>query len=130
MAIVQNGNRPISAVLHDIMGNVQDIIRSEMRLAKTELGEELGKSASAGMLLGAGVLLLALAASFLLLAAVYALSMIVPPWAAALIVGAGVALVAASLLALGLARFRKVRAVPKTVNSVKENVEWAEQLTR
>jgi uncharacterized membrane protein YqjE len=127
---MQNGNRPISAVLHDIVGNIQDIVRSEMRLAKTEIGEQLGKTASAGMLLGTGVLLLAFSVLFLLLAAVYALSTVVPDWAAALIVGAGIGLVAALCVAFGLGRFRKVRAAPKTVASVKENVEWAKQLTR
>lgn len=127
---MQNGNRPISAVLHDIVGNVQDIVRSEMRLAKTELGEELGRAASAGMLLGAGVLLLAFSLLFVLLAAIYALSLVVPAWTAALIVAAGVGLVAALCVGLGIARFKKVRAVPKTVASVKENAEWASQLTR
>jgi uncharacterized membrane protein YqjE len=127
---MQNGNRPISAVLHDIVGNMQDIVRSEMRMAKTELGEELRKSASAGMLLGVGVLLLAFSVLFALLAAVHALSLVVPPWAAALIVAAGVGLIAALFVAFGLTRFKKVRAVPRTVNSVKENVEWAKQLTR
>ena len=42
-------NRPISAVLHDILGNVQDIVRSEVRLAKVELREEMTKSRSAAV---------------------------------------------------------------------------------
>jgi hypothetical protein len=56
--VVQNGNRSISAVLSDIVGNIQHIVRSEMQLAKTEIKEELAKSRSAGILLGVGVLLL------------------------------------------------------------------------
>jgi uncharacterized membrane protein YqjE len=127
---MQNGNRSVSAVLHDIVGNVQDIVRSEMRLAKTELREELGKSRNAGILLGVGVLLLTFGLVFLLLAAVYALSAVVPDWAAALIVGGGVALIAALCVGLGISKFKTVRAVPKTATTVKENVEWAKQLTR
>ena len=127
---MQNGNRSVAAVLHDIVGNVQDIVRSEMRLAKTELKEELGKSRNAGILLGVGVLLLAFGLVFLLLAAVYALSTVVPDWAAALIVGGGVALIAALCVGLGISKFKTVRAVPKTTTTVKENVEWAKQLTR
>ena len=129
-ATVQNGNRPISAVLHDIVGNIQDIVRSELRLARSEFREELRKSRDAGMLLGVGVVLLAFALLFALLGAVYALSSVVSAWAAALIVSAGVALIAALCVSLGIARFRKVRAAPKTAQSVKENVEWAKQLTR
>jgi uncharacterized membrane protein YqjE len=128
--VMQNGNRPISAVLHDIVGNFQHIVRSEVRMAKTELREELGKSASAGMLLGVGVLLLVFSVLFVLLAAVHALSLVVPSWMAALIVGAGIGLIAAACVGLGISRFKRVRAPPKTVETVKEDVEWAKQLTR
>lgn len=123
-------DRPLSALLHDIFGNVQDIVRSEMRLAKTELTEELGKSRAAAMLLGAGALLLTLSLVFVLLAVVYALSTVLAAWAAALIVGAAVGLVAAVCVSAGLKRFRSVRAVPRTTASLKENVEWAKQLSR
>jgi hypothetical protein len=41
------GDRPISAVLQDIVGNIQDIVRSEVRLARTEIGEEVGRARSA-----------------------------------------------------------------------------------
>jgi len=127
---MQNGNRPISALLHDIVGNIQHIVRSEMRLAKTELREELRKSASAGVMLGVGVVGLMFSVLFVLLAAVYALSLVVPSWMAALIVGAGLGLIAAVCVAIGISRFKRVRAAPKTTATVKENVEWAKQLTR
>jgi uncharacterized membrane protein YqjE len=122
--------RSISTVLHDIVGNIQDIVRSEVRLAKTELTEELGKSRSAGMLLGVGGLLLTFSTLFFLLAIVYALRLVMPAWAAALIVGAGVGVIAALCCIVAIKRFKALRAVPKTVASVKENVQWAKQLTK
>jgi uncharacterized membrane protein YqjE len=123
-------DRPISAVLHDIVGNVQDIVRSEVRLARTEISEELAKSRTAAVLLLAGVLMLSFSVVFLLLAIVYALSGVMPGWAAALIVGAGVGVIAALCFGLGMKQFRAVRAVPKTAASVQENIEWAKQLTK
>jgi uncharacterized membrane protein YqjE len=123
-------DRPISMVLNDIVGNVQDIVHSEMRLAKTELGEELGKSRSAAILVAAGGLLLAFSVLFVLLAVFYALSVVVTIWLAALIVAAAVAAIAAICIRAGIARFRKVRAIPKTAASVKETVEWAKQQTK
>jgi hypothetical protein len=123
-------DRSISTVLSDIVGNVQDIVRSELRLARTEATEELGKVRSAGVLLGAGVLLVIFSGIFLLLAAVYALSTVVPAWMAALIVGGGVGVIAALCVGVAIQRFKSVRAVPKTTATVKENVEWAKQLTR
>jgi uncharacterized membrane protein YqjE len=122
--------RPIASVLHDIVGNVQDIVRSEVRLAKTELREELKKSRPASVLLGVGALLLLFSVGFMLLAIVYALSLLMPGWAAALIVGLGVGAIAALCCGLGIARFKTMRAAPKTTASVKENVEWAKQLTK
>jgi hypothetical protein len=122
--------RPMSSVLLDIVGNVQHIVRSEVRLARAEIGEELVKVRSAGVLLGLGVVLLVLSTVFLLLAALYALSLVMPGWAAALTVCGGVALIAAVLCALGIRKLKAVRAVPKTTASVKEQVEWAKQLTR
>lgn len=106
-------DRSISSVLHDIVGNVQDIVRSEVRLAKTELIEELGKSRSASVLLGVGALMFIFSALFMLLAIVYALSVVMPAWAAALIVGASVGVIAALACGLGIKRFKAIRAVPK-----------------
>jgi len=123
-------DRSISAVLHDIVGNIQDIVRCEIRMAKSELTEELGKSRSAGVLVGIGALMLTFSALFLLLAAVYALSLLMPEWAAALIVGAGVGATAALCFSVGIKRLKAVRAAPKAVASMKENVEWARQLTK
>ena len=125
-----NVDRSISTVLHDIVGNVQDIIRSEVRLAETEVTEELGKLGHASILLAVGALLLTFSALFALLAIIYALSAFLPAWEAALIVAAGVGAIAALCCGLGLKKFKAVRAAPKTTASVKENVEWAKQLTR
>jgi len=124
------GTRPISEVLQDIVGNIQDIVRAEVRLAKTEVSEEFVKARSAGVLCGAGVVLAIFSAIFLLLAIVYALSLVIPEWAASLIVAAAVGLVAILTLRLGIKRFQNIQAAPKTAASLKENVEWAKQLTK
>jgi len=123
-------DRPISAVLYDIVNNVQDIVRSEMRLARTEFTEEARKLGSASVVLGVGALLVAFSVLFLLLAGVYALSLVMPVWAAALVVGGAVGVIAAICCGLGIRRIKAIRAAPKTTASLKENVEWAKQLTR
>ena len=125
-----SADRPISAVLHDIVGNIQHIIRAEVRLAKTELRDELGKARSAAMVLGVGALMLVFSSLFALLAIVYALSMVIPAWGAALIVAGGLGLIAAPCIVVGLKRFSATRPMPKTTTSMKENVEWAKQLTK
>jgi hypothetical protein len=59
-------DRSISSVLHDIVGNVQDIVRSELRLARTELTEELAKARNGAMLLGVGTLMVVFSVLFVL----------------------------------------------------------------
>jgi uncharacterized membrane protein YqjE len=123
-------DRSISSVLHDIVGNVQDIVRSELRLARTELTDELGKARKGAMLLGVGMVMLSFSALFALVAVVYALSLVMPAWAAAAAVALAVGAIAALCVSTGAKRIKSMRAVPKTTETLKENAEWARQLTR
>ena len=120
-------DRSISSVLYDIVGNVQDIVRSELRLAKVELREEVRKSRSVAILLATGVLLLSCGVLLVLLAIVLALATAMPGWAAALIVAVGVGAAAALCLVGGIHKLKKIRAVPQTAATMKENVQWAKQ---
>jgi Protein of unknown function (DUF1469). len=128
--IMAAGTRSIPDILHDVLVNIQEIVRAEVRLAKAELGEELNAARSGALLIGAGAVAASFSALFLLLACVYALSRVVPDWAAALIVAAAVGIAAAVTLGLGLKRFKTIHAAPETAASLKENVRWARELTR
>jgi uncharacterized membrane protein YqjE len=119
-------DRSFSDVVQDILRNMQEIVRSEVRLAKTEIGEEAVKAKSSAVLLCGGAAAAVYAILFLLLTAVFALTLVMPSWAAALIVGAALAFVAALLLAGGVKRFKQIHPTPeRTVETIKENVEWA-----
>ena len=125
------GDRSLSDVFQDIIRNVQEIVRSEVRLAKTEIREEAAKAKSSTLLLGAGVVTAIFAMLFLLLMIVYALALVMPSWAAALIVGAVLAVVASVMLTAGIRRFKQIHPTPeRTVETIKENVEWAKQHTK
>jgi len=120
--------RSIPEILKDVLTNIQDIVRAEVRLAKAELGDELSKARFGGLLVGVGAVAAIFSALFLLLGCVYALGRVMPNWAAALIVAAAVGVAAAVTLGLGLKRFKTIQAAPKTAASLKENVRWAKQL--
>ena len=123
--------RPVSEIVRDILGNVQEIIRSEVRLAKTEIRDESKKAMEAGLMLGTGAVLGLYGAGFLLAAAVAALSLVMPWWGAALLVGFVLALAGAVALGIGVARWKQVHPAPeKTISDVKENVEWLKRQTR
>ena len=124
------GMRSIPEILQDVLTNIQDIVRAEVRLAKAELGEELSRARSGGLLLGVGAVAAIFSVLFVLLACVYGLSRVMPDWAAALIVAAAVGVGAAVTVSLGLKRLKTIQAAPKTAATLKENVQWARQLTK
>jgi hypothetical protein len=120
--------RSISDVLRSIVDNVQDIVRSELRLAQTEIGVELAKAKGAGVLLGVGLACGLFAVLFGLLGAVFGLGNVVPMWAASLIVAAPLGLAGACLYSAGRKRLRGVHAVPeRAVETARESIEWAKQ---
>ena len=122
--------RSIPDVVRDILANLQEIVRSEFRLAKIEIREEVSKAAQASTSLGAGLMLTFYAIGFLLLAGVYALSIVVAAWLAALIVGIAVGVLALILVQQGKKKLASVRPPAETIDSVKENVQWAKNQAR
>lgn len=123
--------RSATEVIKDIIANVQEIIRSEVRLAKAEVREETGKALTAARMLVVGAVAGLYALGFILWSIAYGLSAIVPAWAAALIVGGVLGIAAAIMISTGREKLKHVSAKPdKTIQNVKENVEWMKSQTR
>jgi uncharacterized membrane protein YqjE len=124
-------DRSFSDVLQDVVRNIQEIVRSEVRLAKTEIGEEAVKAKAAAIFVGIGAVCGLFAGVFFLLAVLYALIRVVPDWSAALILAAIMAGVAVVALNAGVKQFKRVHPAPdKTIDSLKENVAWAKEQTK
>jgi uncharacterized membrane protein YqjE len=120
--------RSVPQILEDIASNLTQLIQAEFRLAKSELQEGAEKVARPGATLGAGVALAFYGLGFLLLAAVYALSLIVAVWLATLIVGSVLVVAAGILIGAGTTRLKRVNLAPdKTIRSLEEDVQWAKQ---
>jgi uncharacterized membrane protein YqjE len=118
--------RSVPEVLQDIVGNLQEIIRSEFRLAKTELKEEAAKAAKPAASFGVGLVMGFYGIGFLLLASVYGLSTVMAGWLAALLVGTILAIVAIALMSSSGKKLKRVNPTPdKTIQSLEENVQWA-----
>jgi len=121
--------RPMAEVLRDIIGNVQEMVRSEVRLARVELRDEASKSARAGAMLAAGAVMGLIAGVFLLVCVAQLLDLVMPDWAAALVVALALGIPAAILISRGRERLH-VPMPEKTIENVKENVEWMKNQTR
>lgn len=113
------GDRSVVDVLNDIFGNLQDIVRSEILLAKAEIGDELRGAKSSALALGIALLAAAFTALFLLLSGMYALSLVMPTWGAALCVAVAMAVFSAVAYLIAVRRIRTRRnAIPRTAASI------------
>jgi uncharacterized membrane protein YqjE len=125
-------DRPVGELLKELSQQTSALVRKELELARAEMTEK-GKAAAlgAGMFGGAGLFgFLALGA--LTACLILALATAMDGWLAALIVTAVYALIAG---VLGLTGKQKVQqATPptpeQTVETVKEDVEWAKTQAR
>ena len=123
--------RSVPDVLQDIVRNVQDIVRCEVRLAKVEIREEARRAISSGVWIGAGTVGAVSAWTLLLWTLAYALATRMPMWAATLAVAVVMAAAAAVLVMGGIRRAKRIQPIPeRTVESVKENLEWMKQPTK
>ena len=124
----EHSDRSLPEVVQDMFGNVQEILRSEFQLAKTEVKEEAAEAATPILLMGVGVVLAVYAVGFLLLAAVYGLATVMTMWSAALLVGAVVAIMAVLMLNVGRGKLKRVNVKSeKLIASLQEDVRWAKK---
>ena len=106
-----NSERSFGAVFRDIGGNVDRIIRAELRVAIAEVLGGVRAAGGAVSLLAAGAVLVAFAVLLLLQSALFALALVMPAWLAALVLGVPVGAGAVVLVLAGRARLPQAIAV-------------------
>ena len=121
--------RPMAEVIRDIFGNVQEMVRSEVKLARAEMRDELGKTVRASAMLAVGAVLGLIAGVFLLVCITQLLALVMPNWLATLVMTLLIGIPAAVMVARGRARLH-VPKPDKTIENVKENVEWMKNQTK
>jgi hypothetical protein len=119
--------RSSGELVKDLSQQTSELVRQELALAKAEMTEK-AKAAGVGIgLFGSAGLVAVLGLAALTAAAILGLAIVLDAWLAALIVGVVYLLVAGVQALIG--RSQVQRATPpapeQTVESVKEDVEWA-----
>jgi uncharacterized membrane protein YqjE len=124
-------DRSMAEILKDIIGNVQEIVRGEVRLAKQEAKTDAAKAWNSARILMMGWILALFAAGYVLLGIVYALALAIPAWAAAGCVGVVLAIAAAASISAGRHRWKLAHQAPeKTTETIKENIQWMKNRAR
>jgi uncharacterized membrane protein YqjE len=122
-------DRTMSEVVQDIFVNVQEMVRAEIRLARAELRQDVTNAAGSAKLIAAGAGIAVMGVVFILVTVTLLLALVMPAWAATLIMGAILAIAGMATLSKGRAQFKMPRP-DKTIENVKENVEWMKDQTR
>jgi uncharacterized membrane protein YqjE len=124
-------DRPIGELLKELANETTTLVRQELDLAKAEMREKAGKAGPGFGMWGAagatGLLALGSLTAFLILA----LDGAMPNWLAALVVGLVWAAITGVLYLRGKRRVEEAGSpVPeKTIETVKEDVQWAKHPT-
>jgi uncharacterized membrane protein YqjE len=109
-----------------LTGEMSDLLRGEMELARVELKEEAAKAGKAGGMLGAAAAIGYVALILLAFAAAWGLAEVIATGWAFLVVGVVVAVIAGALAMTGRKKMREVNPVPEqTIENLKEDARWA-----
>lgn len=116
--------RSLFKLIGDIPGLLVDLLRSELDNLKTEITDKIKHAGvGVGLLVGAAAVLF-FALGVFTAAAILGLATVLPAWAAALIVGGALVLIAAILVLIGIMQLK--RGVPPTpegtIESIKKDV--------
>ena len=123
-----NGARGTGPLLRSIAADISTLVNKQFELAKQEIGEMVGTRARAVGVFGAAAVLGLFVIGFLGMAGAEALDLVLPRWAAMLIVAGVFAILAAVAFVLARGWLRSSAAKPElTQESLKEDVRWAKQ---
>ena len=116
----------VSDLLRSLIGDLSLIVRREVELAAMELKAKTAEVGGAAALLTAGAVVGFLALGALVAAAVLALAIVLPAWAAAAIVGVLLLAGSAVLALAGRARLRAAGPLTptQTIDMVQEDIAW------
>ena len=120
--------RPLGELFSELSQGMSKMFRQEVELAKTELKSKAKMGARAGIYMVAAAVFFFGSFLVLLAAAVAALAIVLPVWAAALIIGALALGIGFTAVTLGISELKKGNLKPEhTMESLKENGKWLKE---
>jgi hypothetical protein len=115
-------------VVTSAIDNTRTLVKKQVELVKIEMTEAVSvRAKGAGMMAGAAVMAL-YALGFLAAAGAVALALVLPAWAANLIVAAVFVAIAGTLALIGRNAIKNAPTTPEqTQETLKEDARWARQ---
>jgi Putative Actinobacterial Holin-X, holin superfamily III len=134
---MENGSQHTSepslvSLVGGIMNDAKDLLVQEWTMTKLEVQEELRKAKTAAIALGIGIGVVAVGGMLLMLMLVQVLVAFtgIPLWECYGLVGSGLVVLGALLLAVGKHKAEKLDVVPQqTLETMKETAQWLTEQT-
>ena len=130
-----SGTRPdathgLGELLGNVATDIQDLVRGEVRLARSELDQKLDRVIMAAVWLLGGALVAFAGLVVVLQGGAAALALVLPTWAASVIVGLVIVIVGALLARSGLAMLSLKTLTPdRTVASLEKDARVVKEHT-
>lgn len=121
--------RSLGELLGEMTGDLGELLRKEVELAKVETREELAKAGKSAGMFGAAGLAGWMAVLFISLAAAWLLDQAINTALSFAIVGVVWAVAAFVLMRVGRRKLSEVNPLPETKETLKEDVAWAKART-
>lgn len=114
----------LTTLLRDLISDLSELIRQELRLAQAEVGEKVARAQTSVICIAGGLLSAFCAVLVLLQAAVIGLAEIMPAWAASLCIAAAMAICAVVLMKMGQRGLSPANLVPeRTLDAMRRDKE-------
>lgn len=118
-------------LMRDLLNQLTNLVRDEIQLAKAEMSEKTGELGSAAGMFGGALAFAVGGIVVLMMSGVYALSEVVQPWLAALIVGVGALILSFILLSAGKSKLSAKNLAPsRTARSVQSDAQLVKEKVR
>ncbi len=115
----------LAVLLRELGDGTRELIKKEILLARAEISASVdqGKRAIVWLVIALVPAIMALVA--LPMALMWGLDTVMPRWAAALVTGGAMLLIAGLAAYIGIVQLRRAKPVPEqTIETVREDVEW------
>lgn len=123
-----NDEPTLGDLFSSLTEDMSTLIRKEVDLARTETLEKVSSATRSVVSMVAGGMIAYAGLIGVMIAVIVGLSRLMPLWLSALIVGIVVIVIGAIMIMSGRNSLQKMTVVPEqTVESIKENTEWAKE---
>lgn len=119
--------RSTGELISGIASDASEMFRLELEAAKLDLREEVGKAKAALVVAALGGSVLAIGSFVLAFAAVWALALVLPLWASALIVGGALVLLGGIFLLATRSKVKQLEAPTQALQETKRDVKWIKE---